>query len=64
MLQDKGKKLAVDFLDVKDAKLERYFLVLNCARQSPKINISKGKVTIFLALGGLSVGLVLSYKIN
>jgi hypothetical protein len=53
--QNTGKRLAADFLQVQEAKLERSFLVLYCARQSRKINTGLGKVTIFLALGPLSL---------
>jgi len=53
-LDNTGKKLAADFLQVPEAKLERSFLVLYCARQSRKRSTGLGKVTIFLALGRLS----------
>jgi len=53
-LDNTGKKLAADFLQVQEAKLERSFLVLYCARQSRQINTGLGKVTIFLAFGPLS----------
>jgi hypothetical protein len=53
-LQNTGKKLAADFLQVEEPKLERSFLVLYCARQRRQVNTGLGKVTIFLALGPLS----------
>merc|ERR1712093_531540 len=53
-LDNTGKKLAADFLQVPEAKLERSFLVLYCARQSRERSTGLGKVTIFLALGRLS----------
>lgn len=55
-LQNKGRKLAADFLHALDATLERSFLVLYCARESKKVNTGLGKVTLFLALGSLSLG--------
>lgn len=54
-LQNIGKRLAADFLQVQEVKLERLFLVLYYARQSRKINTKLGKVTIFLVLGPLSL---------
>ncbi|CZS92513.1 uncharacterized protein RAG0_03126 [Rhynchosporium agropyri] len=49
-----AKQLATDFLQVPEAKLERSFLMLYCARQSKERTTGVGKVTIFLALGPLS----------
>ncbi|KAF4630813.1 hypothetical protein G7Y89_g7324 [Cudoniella acicularis] len=51
---NEGKRLAVEFLDIEDARLERSFVMLYCVRQTRKKNTGLGRVIIFLALGPLS----------
>jgi hypothetical protein len=53
-LQNKGKQLAAEFLETKDPKLGRSFLVLYCKRKTRTKNKGLGTVTTFLALGPLS----------